>query len=519
MPELDRRRQMAILAICCCGLFIVGLDNTIVNLALPSIGRELGASVSSLQWVIDAYTLVLASLLMLAGSTGDRIGRRRVFQTGLVLFSLGSLLCSIAPSIGWLIAFRMLQAVGGSMLNPVAMSIISNTFTERRERAKAIGVWGSVVGLSWALGPLLGGVLVDSIGWRSVFWINVPIGVAAVLLVARFVPESRAAKPRPLDPIGQLLVITLLATLTYAIIEAPGLGIHSPWIIGCVVVAVASAIAFVRYEQRTATPLLDMRFFASAPFSGATLIAVGSFGVMAGFLFLNALYLQEVRGFSPLHAGLLTLPMAFMTAVLAPVSGRLVGTHGPRIPLAAGGLAIAAGSFLLSLISAQSPILEVVAAYTVFGIGFGFINAPDHQRGRVRDARLAGGSRGGGGLHEPAGRSDARRGRARLGGDRADRRAGVDGLRLCGASRLADHDGHRCGVVRDRAGDHGQVGLAHRPGVRRGEAPRRAGDPGSRGRPVEVAGRPRHCRGTAGATRPREPGDSRHPRESPLIRE
>lgn len=376
MPELDRRHKMAILVICCMGLFIVGLDNTIVNLALPSIGHELQASVSSLQWVIDAYTVVLASLLMLAGSMGDRIGRKRVFQTGLILFVLGSLMCSIAPGIGLLIVFRMLQAVGGSMLNPVAMSIISNTFTERRERAKAIGVWGSVVGLSWALGPLLGGVLVDSIGWRSVFWINVPIGVAAVLLVARFVPESRAAKPRPLDPIGQLLVIALLATLTYAIIEVPGLGISSPWIIACVVVAVASAIAFVRYEQRTATPLLDMRFFASAPFSGATLIAVGSFGVMAGFLFLNALYLQEVRGFSPLHAGLLTLPMAFMTAVLAPVSGRLVGTHGPRIPLAVGGLAIAAGSFLLSLITAQSPILDVVAAYTVFGIGFGFINAP-----------------------------------------------------------------------------------------------------------------------------------------------
>ncbi|GAA3087255.1 MFS transporter [Pseudonocardia yunnanensis] len=358
------------------GLFIVGLDNTIVNLALPSIGHELQASVSSLQWVIDAYTVVLASFLMLAGSTGDRIGRKRVFQTGLVLFSLGSLLCSIAPGIGLLIVFRMLQAVGGSMLNPVALSIITNVFMDRRERAKAIGVWGAVVGLSWALGPVLGGLLVDSIGWRSVFWINVPIGLAAVLLVARFVPESRSARPRPIDPIGQLLLIVLLATLTYGIIEAPGQGIESPWIIACFLVAVASAIAFVSYEKRVDEPLLNMRFFASPPFTGATLIAVGSFGVMAGFLFLNALYLQEVRGYSPLHAGLLTLPMAVMTGGLAPVAGRLVATHGPRIPLAAGTVAITAGSLLLSVLTAQSPVVEVVLSYAVFGIGFGFINAP-----------------------------------------------------------------------------------------------------------------------------------------------
>ncbi|MCH6164829.1 MFS transporter [Pseudonocardia alaniniphila] len=376
MPELDQRRKMAVLAICCMGLFIVGLDNTIVNLALPSIGNELQASVSSLQWVIDAYTVVLASFLMLAGSTGDRIGRKRVFQTGLVLFSLGSLLCSIAPGIGLLIVFRMLQAVGGSMLNPVALSIITNVFMDRRERAKAIGVWGAVVGLSWALGPVLGGLLVDSIGWRSVFWINVPIGLAAVLLVARFVPESRSARPRPIDPVGQLLLIVLLATLTYGIIEAPGQGIESPWIIASFLVAVASAIAFVGYERRVDEPLLNMRFFASPPFTGATLIAIGSFAVMSGFLFLNALYLQEVRGYSPLHAGLLTLPMAVMTGVLAPLSGRLVGTHGPRIPLAAGAVAITAGSLLLSVLTAQSSVVEVVLAYTVFGIGFGFINPP-----------------------------------------------------------------------------------------------------------------------------------------------
>src|SRR5690242_9344232 len=160
-------------------LFIVGLDVTIVNIALPSMRADLNASVAGLQWIIDAYTLVLASLLILAGSTADRVGRRRTFQTGLAVFTAGSLLCSLAPSLGWLIAFRIVQAVGGSMLNPVAMSIITNTFTEPRERARAIGVWGGVVGISLALGPVVGGALIDSIGWRAIFWINIPVGVAA----------------------------------------------------------------------------------------------------------------------------------------------------------------------------------------------------------------------------------------------------------------------------------------------------------------------------------------------------
>ena len=205
-------------------LFIVGLDSTIVNVALPSIGRELHASVSGLQWTIDAYTLVLASLLMLSGSTADRIGRRRTFQAGLAVFTVGSLLCSLAPGLGWLVAFRMVQAVGGSMLNPVAMSIITNTFTDRRERAQAIGVWGGVFGLSVALGPVVGGALVDSVGWRGIFWVNIPVGIAAIVLCALFVPESKADRARRPDPVGQVLLIVLLAALTYGIIEGPGAG-------------------------------------------------------------------------------------------------------------------------------------------------------------------------------------------------------------------------------------------------------------------------------------------------------
>src|SRR5437588_9231728 len=206
-PDLTRRRRLLVLGICCLSLFIVGLDTTIVNVALPAIHTDLHASVAGLQWTIDAYTLVLASLLILSGSTADRIGRRRVFQIGLVVFAAGSLLCGIAPSLGLLVGARVLQAIGGSMLNPVAMSIVRNVFADPRERARAIGIWGAVFGLSMALGPVVGGALVDSVGWRAVFYVNVPIGLLAILLTVRFVPESRAPRPRRLDPIGQLLVI------------------------------------------------------------------------------------------------------------------------------------------------------------------------------------------------------------------------------------------------------------------------------------------------------------------------
>ena len=376
VPDLIHRRRMLVLAICCSSLFIVGLDATIVNLALPSIRDDLGSSLSGLQWVIDAYTLVLASLLMLGGSTGDRVGRRRTFQAGLVLFGAGSLLCSLAPTTGWLVAFRALQAVGGSMLNPVAMSIITNVFTDRAERARAIGVWGSVIGLSMALGPLLGGALVDAVGWRSVFWMNVPVVVAVVVLTARFVPESRAPRARPFDFSGQLLMIVLLAGVTFGIIEVPVQGWGSPLIVGSFAAAVAALVALLVVESRRAEPLLDPRFFASVPFSAATLIAVAAFAALAGFLFLTSLYLQDVRGFSPLHAGLLTLPMAAMTVLRPPILGRIVATRGARLPLLVGGAGIAASGALLLSLDVDTPLLLLVAAYVVFGVGFGMVNAP-----------------------------------------------------------------------------------------------------------------------------------------------
>jgi EmrB/QacA subfamily drug resistance transporter len=366
---------MRVLAICCMSLLIVGLDVTIVNVALPAIRTDFDASVSELQWVIDAYTLVLASLLMVSGSTADRLGRVRVFQIGLVLFTLGSLACSLAPSVDALIAFRALQAIGGSMLNPVAMSIIRNTFEDPRERAQAIGIWGGVVGISLALGPVVGGALVG-LSWRAIFLVNIPVGLAAIALTARYVPESRAVKARRVDPVGQVLVVVMLASLVYAIIEGPGAGWTSIRIVGLFALSAAALIALALYEPRRREPLIELRFFRSAPFSGATAIAVCAFAAMAGFLFLNTLYLQEVRGYTALHAGLLTLPMAGMAMVFGPVSGRVVGTLGPRVPLLIGGAGIGLSSLMLTELTPTTSGAWLIAAYAVFGFGFGFVNTP-----------------------------------------------------------------------------------------------------------------------------------------------
>ncbi len=374
--QLSRRRRIGVLAICSMSLLIVGLDVTIVNVALPSIGHDLHASISGLQWTVDAYTLVLASLLMLSGSTADRLGRRRTFVLGLSIFVVGSLLCSLAPNLTLLVVFRMLQAIGGSMLNPVAMSIITNTFTDLRERAQAIGVWGAVVGASMALGPVLGGLLVSSVGWRSIFWVNVPVGLAAIVLALRYIPESKAPRARRFDVGGQVLVILLLSSLTYGIIEAPTRGWTSPLIVAAFVVALASLVGLLVWEPRRAEPLIDLRFFRSVPFAGATVIAVAAFAALGGFLFLNTLYLQEVRGLSPLRAGLDVLPMATMALVLPPIAGRMVGRTGSRLPLLIAGIGLTVSCALLAQITGTTPFSFLFVAYFVFGIGFGFVNAP-----------------------------------------------------------------------------------------------------------------------------------------------
>jgi EmrB/QacA subfamily drug resistance transporter len=374
--ELSRRRRLLVLAICCASIVVVVMDISIVNVALPAMRRDLHVSASGLQWTVDAYTLVLASFLLLAGSTADRVGRRRIFQVGLAVFGLGSLLCSLAPDIGWLVAARALQAVGGTMLNPVAMAIVVTAFPDRAERARAIGVFGAMSGLSLGLGPILGGALVDGFGWRSIFWVNVPIVAVAIVFAALFVPDSRAARARRFDPVGQILVVLVLGSVVYAIIESGRLGWTSPVILGLLAVAVLGVLGVLGYEPRRADPLLELRLFHSVPFISAILTALFALCGFGGFLFVTTLYLQEVRGMAALAAGLCLLPVGVLIVLLSPFTGRLVGGRGPRLPLVVSGIALTLGGVASLWLGPATPLPAVLATYLLFGIALGTVNPP-----------------------------------------------------------------------------------------------------------------------------------------------
>jgi EmrB/QacA subfamily drug resistance transporter len=373
---LSSRRKAIILVSCCLSLLIVSMDATIVNVAIPNIRADLGASASELQWVIDIYTLVLASLLLLAGAAADRFGRRRTFQIGLIVFALSSLLCSLAPNIQTLIGARFLQAIGGSMLNPVAMSIITQVFTGRVERARAIGVWGGVVGISMALGPMVGGALIELVDWRAVFWINLPICAAAIMLTAIFVPESRSVTMRDVDPIGQGLGMAFLFGVVFVLIEGPGMGWTDARIVGVAVLAALACVAFLRYESRHRDPFIDLRFFRSIPFASATMIAVCAFAAFGAFLFMMSLYLQDERQYSPARTGLIFLPIAVGALIFSPLSGRLVGRFGSRPSLLVAGIMLTASTVMLAQLTATTPVWLLLTIFAVFGIGFSMVNAP-----------------------------------------------------------------------------------------------------------------------------------------------
>ncbi|MFF7974311.1 DHA2 family efflux MFS transporter permease subunit [Streptomyces sp. NPDC007905] len=375
-PVLSARRRWTVLAVCCLSMFLVGLDTTIVNVGLPAIGRGLDVGTRSLEWTVDAYTVVLAALLISSGALADRFGRRRVFQSGLAVFGAASLVCALAPSVGALVAARAVQGIGASMLSPVALAIVVNAMPDPRERAQAIGVWASVFGLSMAVGPVTGGALVAAFGWRSLFWSNAPVIVTALVLSAVFVPESRAARARRLDVPGQALLAVVIGAGVGVLIEGPRIGWTSAAASAAYGVAAAATAGFVWVESRRAEPLMDLRLFRGLAFSGAVLGAVAVFVALNATLLLNTFYLQHTRGYTPLAAGTATLPMAAGATVCAPWSGRLVGRIGPRLPLTVAGGFITAGGLSLVELDQHTSVFLLLFAYLLIGIGFGFANAP-----------------------------------------------------------------------------------------------------------------------------------------------
>jgi len=350
------------------------MDNTIVNIALPTLRHDLHASFAAAQWTIDAYQIVLGALLISSGAIADRYGRRRMLQIGLSVFTVGSLACSVAPTVGWLIGLRVLQATGASMMNPVALAIVSAAYADPSRRARAFGVWSSAYGLSMALGPSLGGFLVGATGWRSVFWVTAPIALLCVLLTALFVSESRGQTARRLDPIAQTVLCGLLVVVALLVIDGSTLGRAVEIVM--IVVLVSGTAFFLWWESRQQQPLIDLRFFRSPPFSAAVAIALIGTACSGGYLWVMTFYLQSSRGLGPAAAGLFLAVGALVVVLVAPLSGALAARSGPRLPLMAAGLGFALSGVLLTSLTGTSTDLRLLASLVAFGIGFGMLNAP-----------------------------------------------------------------------------------------------------------------------------------------------
>jgi DHA2 family methylenomycin A resistance protein-like MFS transporter len=348
----------------CAGLFLVQLDVTVVNVALPSLRESLDATVGGLQWVVDGYAVALAGLMLAAGTLGDRYGHRRVVLTGLLVFGAGSLGCGLAPGTGALVAARAVQGAGAALLLPGTLAIVTRTFPGERERARAIGAWAAVSGLALPAGPLAGGALVEAAGWRAVFLVNVPIVALALLATVIVVPADRGAHARPLDVPGMVLGAAGLALITFALIDAQPLA-------GAAALAVLGG--FLAVERRSEHPMLPLGLFRRPRFSVANAIAGAMNLGTLGTLFVLTLYLQAVQGRSPLEAGLATVPAFAMLSLIAPLGGRLTGRIGPRVPMAAGLCLSAAGLLVLTRTAADTAYAQLVPAFVLWGAGLGVL--------------------------------------------------------------------------------------------------------------------------------------------------
>ncbi|MGW3041355.1 MFS transporter [Kitasatospora sp. NPDC001159] len=375
MEESSARRQRLALLTLCVTMFMSMLDNVIVNNALPRIGQDLDAGISGLQWVAEGYSLVYAALVLTGGALGDRYGRTRVFRLGLALFTAGSAVAALAGSIGVLVGARMLQGVGAALLTPGSLALLRHVFTDERERAKAIGTWSGVSALGLSIGPVAGGPMVEHLGWASVFWINVPIGVAGLMLAARVLPDI-APRPRRIDLAGLTLSAVGLALLVYALIEGPSRGWTDARVLGCGAAAAVLLLAFLVLELRLAEPMLELRLFRDGALGGALLSGfMVSFG-MFGALFFLPLLMQGVLGWSPAAAGYAGLPMTAMLVVAAPLSGRLTAGYGPRLPLVLGVALCAVGLGGLSLYGDHAHYPAYLWTLFAMGLGMGLTFTP-----------------------------------------------------------------------------------------------------------------------------------------------
>jgi EmrB/QacA subfamily drug resistance transporter len=374
-PAVHERRWL-ILGVLCLSLLIIVMDNTILNVAIPSLIRDLGASNSQIQWIVDSYVLVFAGLLLTTGSLSDRFGRKGALQLGIVLFGIGSAAAALSTTATQLILTRAFMGIGGALIMPSTLSILTNVFRDPRERGRAIAVWAGFSGVGVAIGPMTGGFLLEHFSWHSVFWVNIPIGVLALALGAVFVPTSRDPRASRLDPLGAVLSIVGLASLLFGIIEGPAKGWSHGSVVGAFVVAALALVSFVLWELHSAHPMLDMSVFRNPRFSAGSGTITMVFFALFGSLFLMTQYWQLVHGYSPLEAGIRLLPHAATMMIVAPMSARLVERAGTkRIVLLGLGL-ITTGLLLLSTIQPDSPYPVVISFFVVMASGMGMTMAP-----------------------------------------------------------------------------------------------------------------------------------------------
>jgi EmrB/QacA subfamily drug resistance transporter len=369
-------RRWAILAVLCLSLLIIVMDNTILNVAIPSLIRDLGASNSELQWIVDSYVLVFAGLLLTTGSLSDRFGRKGALQLGIVLFGIGSVAAALSESALQLIVTRAFMGIGGALIMPATLSILTNVFRDPRERGRAIAVWAGFAGLGVAIGPMTGGLLLEHFSWHSVFWVNIPIGLLALVLGAFLVPTSRDPRPRRPDPLGALLSIVGLGGLVLAIIEVPSKGWSDPIVLIGFAAGGAALIAFVLWERFTPNPMLDVTVFANPRFSAASATITILFFALFGSLFLMTQYWQLVHGYSALEAGIRLLPHALTMMIVAPLSARIVERTGTKRVVLVGLGLVTTGVLLLSTIEPDTPYAVVISFFVVMSIGMGMTMAP-----------------------------------------------------------------------------------------------------------------------------------------------